>query len=118
MLLVASIIMISTIIVQPSFVLIASQKEKAVLTAIFVQLHNNREMGKPLIDRALDNLKSMYPNLDIQLNYLEYPSSQIRSQILKTHPANASGSADLISFDQIWLGDLAQKGLLTDLTNY
>ena len=40
-------------------------------------------MGKPLLDRALAKLKPMYPNLDIKLNYLEYPSNQIRSQILR-----------------------------------
>src|SRR5215831_1691393 len=119
-LLVASTIIITTIISQPGFAQIASQKEKVVLTVIFVQLDKNHEMGKLLLDRALAKLKPMYPNLDIQLNYLEYPSNQIRFQILNAlnHTANTSGSVDLISFDQIWLGDFAHKGLLTDLTNY
>ena len=78
-------------------------------------------MGKPLLDRALAKLKLMYPSLDIRLNYVEYPSNQIQFQILKilNHTTtNASGSVDLISFDQIWLGEFAQKGLLTDLINY
>ena len=30
----------------------------------------------------------------------------------------AKTTVDLISLDQIWLGEFAQKGLLTDLTNY
>ena len=121
MLLVASIIIIPVIIAQPSFAQVTSQKEKVALTAIFVQLDNHHQMGKLLLDHALAKLKPLYPNLDIQLNYLEYPSNQIRTQILKTlnhTTTNASGSIDLISFDQIWLGDFAQKGLLTDLTNY
>ena len=120
MLLIASTLIIPTIITQHSFAQVASQKEKVVLTAIFVQLDNNREMGKPLLDRALAKLKLMYPNLDIRLNYVEYPSNQIRFQILKAlnHTTAASGSIDLISFDQIWLGEFAKKGLLTDLTNY
>ena len=119
-LLVASTTIVPAIIAQPSFAQVASKKEKVVLTAIFVQLDNSRQMGKPLLDRALAKLKLMYPNLDIKLNYLEFPSNQIRSQILGTlnHPATTSGSVDLISFDQIWLGEFAQKGLLTDLTNY
>ena len=76
-------------------------------------------MGKPLLDRALTKLKMMYPNLDIQLKYLEYPSNQLRFQLLKAlNDTTGSGSIDLISLDQIWLGEFAQKGLLTDLTNY
>jgi multiple sugar transport system substrate-binding protein len=122
MLLVASTIIIPTIITtQPSFAQVASQKKKIVLTAIFVQLDNNREMGKSLLDRALAKLRPMYPSLDIQLKYQEYPSNQIRFQILNVlnhTTSNTSRSIDLISFDQIWLGEFAQKGLLTDLTNY
>ena len=61
----------------------------------------------------------MYPNLDIQLKYLEYPYNQLQSQLLKMlNDTKASGSVDLISLDQIWLGEFARKGLLTDLTNY
>ncbi|HEY7110012.1 MAG TPA: extracellular solute-binding protein [Nitrososphaeraceae archaeon] len=117
-LLVASTIIIPAIIAQPSFAQVASHKQRVVLTAIFVQLDNNRQLGKLLLDRALAKLKPLYPNLDIQLNYLEYPSNQIRSQILKTlNGTKTPGSVDLVSFDQIWLGEFAQKGLLTDLTN-
>jgi multiple sugar transport system substrate-binding protein len=101
------------------FAQLLTQKEKITLTVIFVQLDNNREMGKPLLESALTKLKTMYPNFDIQLKYLEYPSNQIRFQILKAlNGTTVSGSTDLISLDQIWLGDFAKKGLLTELTNY
>lgn len=111
MLLIASTVVIPTITAQPSSAQLPVQKEKTVLTAIFVQLDNSRQMGKLLLDRALTKLKLMYPKLDIQLNYLEYPSNEIRSHILKAlnHPANASGSVDLISFDQIWLGEFLHR---------
>jgi multiple sugar transport system substrate-binding protein len=120
LLLVATTMIIPTIVAQSSLAQLPAQKERIVLTAIFVQLHTNREMGKSLLESALAKLKMMYPNLDIQLKYLEYPSNQIRFQILKAlnHTTTASGPADLISLDQIWLGEFAQKGLLTDLTNY
>jgi multiple sugar transport system substrate-binding protein len=120
MLLVASTVIIPPVITaQPSFAQLVPQKEKVVLTAIIVQLHTNRDIGKTLLDRALTNLKMMYPNLDIQLKYLEYPYNQLQSQLLRIlNDTKASGSVDLISLDQIWLGDFAQKGLLTDLTNY
>jgi multiple sugar transport system substrate-binding protein len=76
-------------------------------------------MGKSLLENALKNLRMMDPNLDIQLNYIEYPSNQLQSQLLKIFNGTtaAPGSVDLISLDQIWLGKFAQKGLLTDLTN-
>jgi multiple sugar transport system substrate-binding protein len=121
MLLVASTVIIPAVTTaQPSFAQVVPQKEKVTLTAIFVELDTNRQLGKLLLERALAKLKPMYPNLDIQLNYLEYPSNQIRSQILNAlnYTTNTSAATDLISFDQIWLGDFAQKGLLTDLTNY
>ena len=120
MLLVASTVIIAPVITaQPSFAQLPAQKEKVVLTAIIVQLHTNRDIAKTLLDRALTNLKTMYPNLDIQLKYLEYPYNQLQSQLLKMlNDTKASGSVDLISLDQIWLGEFARKGLLTDLTNY
>jgi multiple sugar transport system substrate-binding protein len=120
MLLIASTVIIAPVITaQPSFAQPVPQKEMVVLTVIIVQLHSNRDIGKTLLDRALTNLKMIYPNLDIQLKYLEYPYNQLQSQLLKMlNGTKASGSVDLISLDQIWLGEFAQKGLLTDLTNY
>ena len=117
--LVASTVITPTIILQPSLAQLQAQKEKVVLTAVFVQLHTNREVGKSLLQNALTKLKAMYPNLDIQLKYVEYSTNQLRPQLLKMlNSTNASGSTDLVSLDQIWLGEFAQKGLLTDLTNY
>ncbi|HEY7571393.1 MAG TPA: extracellular solute-binding protein [Nitrososphaeraceae archaeon] len=114
-----STIIVPTIIVQPSFAQPAPQKQKVVLTAVFVQLHTNREMGKSLLESALSKLKTMYPNLNIQLNYSEYPTNQLRTKLLTTlDGTKAPGSIDLVSLDQIWLGEFAQKGLLADLTNY
>jgi len=79
MLLVASTVIIAPVIIaQPSFAKPVPQKEKVVLTAIIVQLHSNREIGKTLLDRALTNLKMIYPNLDIQLKYLEYPYGSVK----------------------------------------
>ena len=72
-LLVASTVIIPTIVAQPSFAQLAAPKEKIILTAMFVELHTNREMGKFLLDSALAKLKMMYPNLDIQLKYLDIP---------------------------------------------
>ena len=111
-LLVGLTVIIFTTVAHPSFAQLLTQKEKITLTVIFVQLDNNREMGKPLLESALTKLKTMYPNFDIQLKYLEYPSNQIRFQTLKAlNGTTVSESTDLISLDQIWLGEFAQKGL-------
>ena len=116
MLLIASTVIITPVIAQPIFAKLPAQKEKVVLTAI------SDQDNKPPLDRALTNLKMMYPNLDIQLKYLGYPYNQLQSQLVKmlnhTTSTTTPGSIDLIALDQIWLGEFAQKGLLTDLTNY
>jgi len=93
MLLIASTVIIAPVITaQPSFAQPVPQKEKVVLTVIIVQLHSNRDIGKTLLDRALTNLKMIYPNLDIQLKYLEYPYNQLQSQLLKMlNDTKASG---------------------------
>ncbi len=102
MLLVASTVAIPTIITQTSFAQVTAQKEKVVLTVVFVQLHTNREIGKFLLSNAFIKLKTMYPNLDIQLKYVEYPTEQLQSQLLTAlNGTKASGSIDLVSLDQI-----------------
>ena len=93
----------------------ASQKESNItFTGIFTQLSNSSGMGKRLIEHALDEIKVKHPHTNIQLKYTEYPSnhSQILNRIMNQTPV------DLVSIDQIWLGEFAQKGLLTDLSNY
>jgi multiple sugar transport system substrate-binding protein len=95
----------------------ASQKESNItFTAIFTQLSNSSGMGKRLIEHALDEIKVKHPHMNIQLKYTEYPSNQTRTQILNT--ITNQTPVDLVSIDQIWLGEFAQKGLLTDLSNY
>ena len=65
---------------------------------------------------AIQELKARHPDLNIQINYTTTPYNQTR-----THLLNALGNKstiDLISVDQIWLGDFAQRGYLTNLTDY
>jgi multiple sugar transport system substrate-binding protein len=95
----------------------ASQKESNItFTGIFTQLSNSGGMGKRLIEHALDEIKVKHPHMNIQLKYTEYPSNQTRTQILNRIMNQTP--VDLVSIDQIWLGEFAQKGLLTDLSNY
>jgi multiple sugar transport system substrate-binding protein len=123
-LLVTTSIMITVLYSSPHTInsALATQKEKLTLTAVFNQLSNDGQIGKVLVQRALDQMRAVHPNLDVQLKYVEYPYNQTRTQMLKilnqtTIAATMSG-VDLVSLDQIWLGEFAQKGLLTDLTSY
>ena len=90
------------------------QKRQITLTAML------EDQGDPtrwnsLIIPALQELRTRHPDKDIQLNYTTFPYAQARLQILKA--LTNQTPTDLVSVDQIWLGEFAQKGLLTDLTN-
>jgi multiple sugar transport system substrate-binding protein len=70
----------------------------------------------PLVDSAADILRSNHPDLDIHVKYSATDYNKYRNQILNA--LNNGTSVDVIFLDQIWLGEFAQKGLLTDLANY
>jgi len=89
-------------------------KEKVTLNALLVEPGDRWE--KALIPMALQNLTAKYPELDIQINYTILPYNDAREQMLKA--MNNQSNIDLISVDQIWLGEFAEKGYLTDLSNY
>jgi multiple sugar transport system substrate-binding protein len=101
-----------------TYVLAAPQsKENTTITVIFNQF-GNEDTGKSLVDSAADKLRSNHPDLDINVKYIEtgLDNNNTRHQMLNA--VTNGTSVDIISLDQIWLGEFAQKGLLTDLTNY
>ena len=69
-----------------------------------------------LIQPALQELRARHPDENINIKYEEFPYNQTRNSIL-TAMSNQT-PIDLVSVDQIWLGEFAEKGFLTDLTNY
>jgi multiple sugar transport system substrate-binding protein len=96
-----------------SFSVPSFAKEKVTLRALFVDPKDRWDM---LIPMALQNLTAKHPELDIEINYTVLPYNDARDKMLKTM-ANQT-SIDLISVDQIWLGEFADRGFLTDLTNH
>jgi multiple sugar transport system substrate-binding protein len=74
------------------------------------------ERWKSLILPAIQELRHRHPDLDIQLNYTTYPYNEMREKLLSA--VGNQTEIDLVSLDQIWLGEFAEKGFLTDLTNY
>ena len=93
-------------------------KENVTITALFNQM-GKADMVKVLLNESISKLRSNHPDLGINLKYIELhdlPHAATKDQMLK---AVTNGTAiDIISLDQIWLGEFAEKGLLTDLTNY
>jgi multiple sugar transport system substrate-binding protein len=103
-----------------SYYVLASpqQKENVTITAL-VQRLGKEDMVKALLNDAVNELRTNHPDLGINLRYIELhdlPPAATKDQMLR---AITNGThIDIISLDQIWLGEFAEKGLLTDLTNY
>jgi multiple sugar transport system substrate-binding protein len=74
------------------------------------------ERWKSLILPSMQELRHRHPDLSIQLNYTTYPYNEMREKLLSA--AENQTEIDLITLDQIWLGEFAEKGFLTNLTNY
>ncbi|MGI0002364.1 MAG: extracellular solute-binding protein [Nitrososphaeraceae archaeon] len=111
----------------------ASQKQNVTLTALledqglrmssYVQfLDSSMAADSPsarwesLFEPAMEKLRERHPEMNIEINYATYPYNQTRLKVLSALEAKAP--VDLVSLDQIWLGEFAEKGLLTDLTNF
>jgi multiple sugar transport system substrate-binding protein len=94
---------------------LGSEKQNITLTA---QLEDQGDptRWKSLIEPAIQKLKERHPDLDIGINYTTSPYNVTRLKILSALEANVP--VDLITIDQIWLGEFAGKGLLTDLSNF
>jgi multiple sugar transport system substrate-binding protein len=87
--------------------------ENVTLRVLFDEF-NRKGMGKSLVDNALDELRLNHPDLSIDVEYMDTPYSQTKRQI--ENSITNGTQLDIVSVDQIWLGELADKGLLTDLT--
>jgi multiple sugar transport system substrate-binding protein len=104
----------------PSYYVLASPQpnENVTITALFNQM-GEADMVKALLNDAINKLRPNYPDLSVNLKYIELHDlthNATKDQMLK---AITNGTLiDIISLDQIWLGEFAGKDLLTDLTNY
>ena len=97
---------------------LVQQKKQVTLTAMVVDNSGgnpSEDQRARLFQPALQELKARHPDMDININYVQSPYNQTRTHIL-----NALGNqtpVDIISLDQVWFGEFAQKGYLTDITN-
>jgi multiple sugar transport system substrate-binding protein len=110
---VTSLIIISVFSV--NFVFGIHDDNKTTLSILFNQIGTHPNAGRVLIDNALDVLRNETGAV-INVKYVEYPYNSTRSEIIRL--LSNQTPIDIIAVDQIWLSEFAQKGLLTDLTNY
>jgi multiple sugar transport system substrate-binding protein len=96
---------------------IASPHQKQNITlAALLEDQGDPARWKSLIEPAIEKLRERHPEMNIEINYTTSPYNQTRLKILSALEAKAP--VDIVSLDQIWLGEFAEKGLLTDLTNF
>jgi len=63
----------------------------------------------------MQKLQEKHPDSNIKINYTVLPYDVGRVKMLNS--LGNKSSIDLVSIDQIWLGDFAERGYLTDLTD-
>lgn len=86
----------------------AQTKQKVILSPMFFDT-GRADDWNTLIEKAMDELRQRHPDLDTQMHYRAIlPYNQTHTQITKALVNQTS--IDLISLDQIWVGDFAQRG--------
>ena len=121
-----AIILLSNLLVYPVNIAFSSpqqtdriqqKKEQITLRAILTNLGDPIRWNA-LIQPALQELRNRHPNLDIQIaidaNNLY---NNTRMKLINALSNHSGPPIDLISVDQIWLGEFAKKGLVTNLTD-
>jgi multiple sugar transport system substrate-binding protein len=89
-------------------------KTNVTLKGLFTDLANPGRWNQ-LLQPALDELNRRHPDMNIQIEYTDFPYNVTRNQILDR--LSSGESVDIVSVDQIWLGEFAGRGLLTNLTS-
>ena len=92
------------------------QKKQVTITAILDDQGDPPRLLKWLFQPAIKELEARHQDLEIKLDYRPVPYLNLHEQISKSM-ANQT-PVDLLTVDHIWLGEFAEKGFLTDLTNY
>ena len=92
------------------------QKKQVTITAILDDQGDPPRLLKWLFQPAIKELEARHQDLEIKLDYRPVPYLNLHEQIFKSM-ANQT-PIDIFTVDHIWLGEFAEKGFLTDLTNY
>jgi multiple sugar transport system substrate-binding protein len=93
-------------------------KTNVTLRGLFTDLANPGRWTQ-LLQPALDELNRRHPDMNIQIEYQDFPYNVTRNQLMNrlSNGNNNNNSVDIVSVDQIWLGEFAELGLLRNLTD-
>ncbi|MDQ4101533.1 MAG: extracellular solute-binding protein, partial [Thermoproteota archaeon] len=91
-----------------------SNKTNVTLSGLFTDLGDPGRWTH-LLQPALDELNRRHPDMSIQIEYSDFPYNETRNELLDR--ISKGESVDIISVDQIWLGEFAGNGLLENLTH-
>jgi len=111
----SSIIVILSLVISIGYGFItpvSAQKKQVTLSAIVAE---PKERWDILFKSAEQKLKEKHPDMDIKVDYRVLPYDATRTQILTAMAGRTP--IDLVSVDQIWLGEFAQGGFLSELTD-
>ena len=107
--------LVAVVLITPSLsplrVIQAQQPNQVTITAIVAE---PKERWDALFADALAKLREKHPDMTINIDYSVLPYADTRKQILTAMAGRTP--IDLISVDQIWLGEFAEGGFLSDLT--
>ena len=106
---------IDTAFVSNAFNIESTIQKKQVILKALLEDQGDPSRWKSLLGPALEELRNRHPNIHFELNYMIFPYNKARAQMLSS--LSNQTPVDLVSLDQIWLGEFAQRGLLSDLTN-
>jgi multiple sugar transport system substrate-binding protein len=93
----------------------SADKKKQVTLFAILEDQGDPDRWKTLIQPAVEEMRTRHPDLDIQINYTTYPYDQAKKEMLDA--ISNQSQVDLVSLDQIWLGEFVERGLLTDITD-
>lgn len=111
-LIIISFVMLSLLFISKINFIAISAQEEITLNAIFAE---PKERWEILLENATKILNERHPDKKIIIDYRVLPYSDTRTQILTAMAGKTP--IDLISIDQIWLGEFAEGGFLSDLTS-
>ena len=109
-----SFLLVGVVLMATNFTSVSAQR-LVLLTGMFED-QGDPERWNTLIRPAIQELRERHPDLDIQMNFTTYPYNEMRQKLISA--VENQTEIDLITLDQIWLGEFAEKGFLTDLTNF
>jgi multiple sugar transport system substrate-binding protein len=89
-------------------------KTSVTLRGLLTDLDNPGRWNQ-LLQPALDELNRRHPDMNIQIEYDDFPYNITRNSILER--LSNGESVDIVSVDQIWLGEFAERGLIRNLTS-